>query len=56
MKQRIIKRVTLSRDNLVWLRQTYPDGSLSWTLDMLLRQFRKVHTLRPKDYAELGAR
>ena len=56
MTQKIVKRVILSQENLARLRQHYPKGSLSWTLDMLLKHFRRVHTMLPEDFAEIGAK
>lgn len=42
--------------DLEWLRETYPDGSLSWLCSLFLKKFRAVHSLTPTDYIEIAAK
>jgi len=49
------KCVDLNTTDVEWFEQTYPEGSFSWILSMLLSEFRTAATQDPKDYAKVGA-
>ena len=55
MSDKVRKFIELDRDDLAWLETNYPRVNFSSLFTMLLRAFRKVHTVVPYDYAELGA-
>ena len=39
----IQKKVRLDRTDVEWYESTYPGNTLSWTLGMLLAEYRKAH-------------
>lgn len=49
------KCVDLNTDDVEWFEKTYPEGSFSWILSMLLSEFRNATAQNPRDYAKLGA-
>lgn len=49
------KCVDLGTEDIKWFEETYPQGSLSWILSMLLSEFRTATTQSPQDYAKIGA-
>lgn len=50
------KRVELDSRLVDWYYATYPDGSLSWILNLLMNEFMEVSkTKTPAYYAALGA-
>ena len=51
----IRKMIELPRNDVRWLEEHYPSGSLSWVLSGLLEEFRRAHKQTPKDYMTLGA-
>ncbi len=48
--------IELPSSEVDWFTEAYGGSSLSWVLSALLTEFKKVHTMDPKDYAEIGAR
>lgn len=48
--------VDLDPDDVRWYNETYPDGSFNWLFGMLMKEFRRVHSTTPQDYALIGAR
>jgi hypothetical protein len=48
--------VDIDKDDVEWFNQTYPKGSFNWLFNMLLKEFRRAHTITPQDYALIGAR
>lgn len=56
MKRQQKKLVALDSDLLEWFYQEFPDGSLWWTINGLLRSFKEaVEDNTPKSYLERGA-
>jgi len=51
----IRKMVSLPKNDVKWIEEHYPDGSLSWILSGLLEEFRRAHKQSPRDYMILGA-
>lgn len=51
----IRKMVELPKNDVKWLEEHYPAGSLTWVLSGLLRAFRDAHSQTPKDYMVIGA-
>lgn len=48
--------VDLPSGDVDWFHEVYGGSSLSWLLSSLLSEFRKSHTMGPKDYSEIAAR
>jgi hypothetical protein len=48
-------QIKLDAEDVEWLRATYPQASLGWVLSMMLKEFRKQHSVVPADLAKLGA-
>jgi hypothetical protein len=49
------KCVDLVTVDVEWFENTYPRGSFSWILSMLLSEFRIAMEKSPQDYAKIGA-
>jgi hypothetical protein len=56
MARTVNRHVTLDSDDVNWFNDTYPEGTFGWLFTMLLKEFRKAHTITPQDYAAIGAR
>ena len=54
-KQTTRKCVELNTVDVEWFESTYPEGSFSWILSMLLSEFKNATAQSPQDYAKLGA-
>lgn len=52
----IQKNIRLSNANLEKFQQFYPEGSLSWILDILLEEFVNQLVKTPRQYAEIAAK
>jgi len=52
----LIRQVPFDKDDLEWFATTYPGSSVNWVLNMLFKEFRRVHSATPTDYAAIGAR
>jgi hypothetical protein len=52
----INRTIQLDEDDANWFNETYPKGSFNWLFNMLLKEFRRVHSTTPQDYAAIGAR
>lgn len=50
------RQVKLDDEDVNWYNSTYPGGSLTWVLGLMLKEFRKAHSLTPADYAAIGAK
>lgn len=50
------KMVQLSEENVNAFFEHYPDGSLSWALDMLLEKFVSQFQHTAREYAEIAAK
>lgn len=50
------KEVQLNEDNFNRFKEHFPDGSLSWALDLLLGKFMDQYKHTPQEYAELAAK
>lgn len=46
----------VDKEDMDWFKQTYPADSHSWLFTMLLKEFRKIHSMTPADYAAIGAK
>lgn len=46
--------VTLPSNDLEWFSEAFPDGSISWVLTLLLREFRSIYDNKstPKQSAQ----
>ena len=53
---KVKKFIELDREDVAWVETTYPRVSYSALFTMLLKSFRKVHTVTPHDYADHGAK
>lgn len=49
-------KLELLEDDVLWFRETHPDGSLSGVIMMLFSKYREVNTYTPKDYAALAVK
>ena len=50
------KTVELNKEDIAWFEETYPHGSLSAMLQMLLGRFREITIHTPQEYADIAAR
>lgn len=48
------KFIDINEDDLEWFERTYPNGSLTWILSMLLHEFRTATEHTPNDYAKIA--
>lgn len=55
MESHIVKRIILNKEDCIWFEKTYPNGSYTWLLNMLLSEFRASHKITPQDIAAIAA-
>lgn len=56
MAKTVDRNVSLDEDDVSWFNETYPKGQFGWLFNLLLKEFRRAHTITPQDYAAIGAR
>jgi len=50
------RRIEFNQTDVEWFERTYPDGSLSAVVSMLLEKFREVNEFTPVHYANMAAK
>lgn len=56
MARDVVKvRLDLNADDVRWFSETYPSGSLTGIMQLLLSKFREVNDITPAQYAKLAA-
>ncbi len=48
-KKQIYKRIFIDMEDAKWFEDYYPGSSYSWLFSMLLKSFRSLHIVSPKD-------
>ena len=56
MSKTVDRHVSIDADDANWFNETYPKGTFGWLFSMLLKEFRRAHTMTPQDYGAIGAR
>lgn len=52
----IERRVLLNEENIKKFDEHFPNGSLSWALDLLLGKFMDQYKHTPQEYADIAAK
>lgn len=57
LKKLRFKHLKLDDELISWYEESYPEGSLNWVFNMLLREFKNAHRLEgnevvPQSFAE----